>query len=489
MKANHGSTIRRNAGLMIFLALTLTACLPGLIPAPTPTLTPQPSAVETATVIPATATVEVKSPVESPGICGIDLSSVSEYDKLSSLLGPPSSWTQEEIKKFVDTSGNPIYPDVVNIVNEAKKTSNGQAEPVGVAIGVDGGYTVAFSVDGKMIQPVDEKTGQVLPRTDGGGVVKEWKFIPDPEFGTLVPIIYPAKGNEGGSAAVCNGFVVVVSDTGTSQIAGVFDPVYETYKINEDARPETAESVAKKLGLSFENGRSPYKHNYRIEGDKLMDYLTPVPTVAAVKENGVWRALGVSQEDKNLKYGALADSLGMEVLRATNIRTSLQPGTLSLSFNAVLTGEITIIDYEGSRVYLQKVVYKDGDGTVRDPIVLLPILELPGLIEFHSTSGGGVNTKQEFMSFDDALARFQPGKQVVIDFVWDGQMSKVRIVDDTNWQKIWSVIMALHKTQALKLKIFAQSWTDQNKNSTFIPAGMFIPARDVSVYEGGSDIP
>jgi hypothetical protein len=69
--------------------------------------------------------------------------------------------------------------------------------------------------------------------------------------------------------------------------------------------------IAEALGLPIENGPSPYKHSYKIEGDNLMDYLTPIPTVAAQKVDGVW----VKVEDPTIKYGALADSLGMDVVK------------------------------------------------------------------------------------------------------------------------------------------------------------------------------
>lgn len=127
------------------------------------------------------------------------------------------------------------------------------------------------------------------------------------------------------------------------------------------------EQIAEALGLPFENGPSPYKHSYRIEGDNLMDYLAPIPAIAAQRVNGEWRAV----TDDTVKYGALADSLGYLPIQNVGATWGWSfKDVKSMSLYAVFTGEWRVEDWFFSRQnktirdFRGKVVFRGTDEEV-----------------------------------------------------------------------------------------------------------------------------
>jgi hypothetical protein len=198
-------------------------------------------------------------------------------------------------------------------------------------------------------------------------------------------------------------------------------------------------------------------------------------------------------DDRTRKYGALADSLGMEVLVNTDITLRGHSGEIFMEFFGVFTGDYwvsetyyapldkTITDFSG------KVVYKDGDGTVQIVRVVMFSDGLPGKIQyltFWFELIGGKAYKREGLTLKEALKRYYPGQKWGIFFRWEGTY------EWPDWEcDSLGICMdgvkrneALRREQADNLKKFVQSWKDGDPASSIVPEDMIIPPNALAEF-------
>lgn len=179
------------------------------------------------------------------------------------------------------------------------------------------------------------------------------------------------------------------------------------------------EQIAEALGLPFENGPSPYKHSYRIEGDNLMDYLAPIPAIAAQRVDGEWRAV----TDDTVKYGALADSLDKPVVLYEEVYTEWMAGysrvdtrDKAVKFNALFTGNMRVNDWlyprrnEIIQDYQGEAVWRNPESKlVEKTWVSLFSPNMPGGIWFRFYDKTDSNGMRGVL-LEEALKMYQPGQ-------------------------------------------------------------------------------
>lgn len=250
------------------------------------------------------------------------------------------------------------------------------------------------------------------------------------------------------------------------------------------------EQIAEALGLPFENGPSPYKHSYRIEGDNLMDYLAPIPAIAAQRVDGEWRAV----TDDTVKYGALADSLGREVLGGMDLgggdMAHVGDGRYrKMMINVVFTGKWVAADWLYPRTgeiikdYRAIVVYPDGNGGTKSISVSVCSPDINGKILYRYKSGGG--NYGEPITCDESLTRHKPGQKWVINFVHKGPdlgLVDGGCYDNGVCREDDNKLMYLRLEQKENLRVFSESFADSDLDSTIVPDGLVIPPNFISVY-------
>ena len=248
----------------------------------------------------------------------------------------------------------------------------------------------------------------------------------------------------------------------------------------------SASQIAESLGLPIDNGPSPYKHSYRIEGDKLMDYLAPIPVVAAQKNAlGAW----VKVEDPTVKYGALADSLGMSVVyRFKGFQSRWDPQDAwnrAIGMNMVFTGEVSFVNWtfprtgEIIRDIRGKVIYRNGDGKV----VVLPMSlcspEASGGNLFISRVPDSTSERAEWVSEADFFSKLIPGKAWKMILICEGTpIILPKFCDgvdpcryETNKRKL------MWMEQKEKTRKYCDSWTTNDGVWAEVPEDfLFVPA-------------
>lgn len=235
--------------------------------------------------------------------------------------------------------------------------------------------------------------------------------------------------------------------------------------------------IAEALGLPVENSPSPYKHSYRIEGDRLMDYLTPVPTVAAQRVNGEWKAV----TDMTAKYLDLANTLKGPPL----IGFDLGGGDMAhgderyrqTEVAVIFTGQYRVIngDHQGLVVYPQnknhtKVeffwVSMFSDRT-KGKILLRPKVLSPQTLNFLKAVG-----------VDEALEFYQPGQTWHVNFVGEGPYGEFVYFQCANNGFCTDEFNRLEELRIMykrEIEIFNGTWKSGDPYMSAAPDDLVIP--------------
>jgi hypothetical protein len=161
---------------------------------------------------------------------------------MSKIDKPLNEWTQAEKTTIVDAAGNPIYDGVRAIAN-SRWVSDNQLNYGGTWIGRECGYGLMFNnIEGNKVWATNV-LGMAMGRPDGNGMGIGVQSIPNP-------------GIEGHLELIVGREQTVVWVRGSDQIIGRYNPVTQTWSIEQVFRvTETpvnpANDVARNLG--YEN--------------------------------------------------------------------------------------------------------------------------------------------------------------------------------------------------------------------------------------------
>jgi hypothetical protein len=251
---------------------------------------------------------------------------------------------------------------------------------------------------------------------------------------------------------------------------------------------QSSDQIAEILGLPFEMKLSEdfsYFHKYRFDDNNLVDDYNG--SIAAQKNtSGDW----VRVLDDTIKYGALANRLGLPYVGSTKEWQGGLPEVVMADIRGVFTGEYRVVNYDYPRLgktisdYQGAMVYRDSDGKVKKVWVSMFSPDMPGLIKFSPSYELGL-IGEEGLTLDEALIRYQPGQKWDIQFAWDGEQLPIRgntcypppspNICSENKNRI----ALLRRGQDRNLHTYVESIND--KGYSEIPEDLVIPANFVAV--------
>jgi len=254
----------------------------------------------------------------------------------------------------------------------------------------------------------------------------------------------------------------------------------------------SVEQIAEALGLPTEvkvNETFSYFNKYRIDGTNLInDYNN---TIAAQRNaEGVW---GITT-DNTVKYGALADSLGMEVLEGMNFGGGdmahiYDERYRTMALNLVFTGEWEAVDWvfpktgQTIKDWRAAVVYPDGDGTVKKLSVSVFSPDMSEKFGFRWSRDGNW---LDFIDWNEALKLYLPGQKWLLRLVQKGpdlELVNGKCYPSGICGEEFNRLIYLRYEQKEKIKVFAESWADDNPNTSEVPEGLVIPQDVLSVTD------